>query len=126
MRPNRRTIRYAAAAIATVMALIYLGIGLGVLDIGGSAAEKPFLIVFGGLAGGSFLLGALLLVRFDRRWLWIVGVMFMVFVYWAYVDVSKTRTPPYELWGITLRIIQLPLLAALIYLAVRPPQRTAA
>jgi len=30
------------------------------------------------------------------------------------------------LWGITLRIIQLPLLAALIYLAVRPPQRTAA
>jgi hypothetical protein len=115
-------IRYDAAAIATAMALIYLGIGFGVLDVGGSEAEKAFLIVFGGLAGGAFLLGALLLVRFDRRWLWIVGVAFMVFVYWAYVDVSKTRTPPYELWGITLRIIQLPLLAALIYLAVRPPQ----
>jgi hypothetical protein len=122
MRPTRRKTRYVAAAIATAMALIYLGIGLGVLDIGGSEAEKAYLIVFGGLAGGAFLLGALLLVRFDRRWLWIVGVAFMVFVYWAYVDVSKTRTPPYELWGITLRIIQLPLLAALIYLAVRPPQ----
>ena len=89
-----------------------------------SEAEKPFLIVFGVLAGGAFLLGAILLVRFDRRWLWVVGVIFQVFVYWAYFDVAKTRTPPFELWGITLRIIQLPLLAALIHLAVRGPQRT--
>jgi hypothetical protein len=126
MRPTRRMIRHVAAAIATSMALIYLGIGLGVLDVRGLEAEKAFPIVFGGMAGGALLLGALLLVRFDRRWLWIAGVMFMVFVYWAYVDVSKTRTPPYELPGITLRIIQLPLLAALMYLAVRPPQRTAA
>jgi hypothetical protein len=123
MRPTRRTIRLGAAAVATAMALIYFGIGLGVLDVGGSAAARSFLIVFGGLAGGAFLLGALLLVRFDRRWLWVLGVLFQVFVYWAYVDVSKIRTPPYEVWGITLRIIQLPLLAALVYLAVRAPQR---
>jgi hypothetical protein len=45
-----------------------------------------------------------------------------VFVYWAYVDVSRTRTPPFETWGITLRFVQLPLLVALGYLAVRGPR----
>jgi hypothetical protein len=123
MPPTRRTIRSAAAAIATAMAILYLLIGIGVLDVGGSSADRQFLIVFGLLAGSAFLLGALLLVRFDRRWLWIAGVAFQVFVYWAYVDVSKNRTPPYEVWGITLRIIQLPLLAALVYLAARDPRR---
>jgi hypothetical protein len=124
MRLWRRTIRYTAAAVAASMALIYFGIGLGVLDVGGSEADQTFLIVFGGLAGGAFLLGALLLVRFDRRWLWVVGAVFQIFVYWAYFNVAKTRTPPFEVWGIALRIIQLPLLAALIYLAVRAPEPT--
>ena len=123
MHVTREGVRHGAAAVATLMALIYFGIGLGLLDIGGTADDRQFLIVFGALAGGAFLLGALLLVRFDRRWLWIVGVVFQVFVYWAYISVSTTRTPPFEVWGITLRIIQLPLLAGLVYLAVRPPER---
>ena len=124
MRRTRRTIRHAAAAIATAMALIYFGIGLGLLDVGGSTTDRAFLIVFGGLAGGAFLLGAVLLTRFDRRWLWIVGVIFQVFVYWAYFDVAKTRTPPFETWGIALRIIQVPLVVALAYLALRPVERS--
>lgn len=123
MRLTRTRIRHVAAVIATAIALIYFGIGLGVLDIGGSEAEQAFLVVFGALAGGAFLLGAVLLVRFDRRWLWVAGAILQVFVYWAYVDVSKSRTPPFEAWGIALRIIQLPLLAALVYLAVRDPER---
>jgi hypothetical protein len=53
-------------------------------------------------------------------------VAFQVFVYWAYFNVSKQRTPPFEVWGITLRIIQLPLLGALVYLAARVPQRVPA
>ena len=81
--------------------------------------------MFGALAGGAFLLGAVLLFTLDRRWLWIAGALFQVFVIWAYVDVSKTRTPPFEMWGITLRIIQLPLLAALAWLAIRKPEPAA-
>ena len=116
---SRRTIRYGAAAVAAIMAAIYFLIGLGVLDVGGSDSDRAFLWVFGALAGGAFLLGALLLVAVDRRWVWVAGLLFQVFVYWAYVDVSKTRTPPFETWGITLRIVQLPLLVALGYLAIR-------
>jgi hypothetical protein len=125
MHVQRRTIRHAAAAVAAAMAVVYFLIGLGVLNVGGSEGDRAFLWVFGGLAGGAFLLGALLLVAFDRRWLWIVGAIFQVFVYWAYVGVSKTRTPAFETWGITLRIIQLPLLVALTYLALRRPERAA-
>ncbi len=116
---SRRMIRYGAAAVAAIMAVIYFLIGLGVLNVGGSDSDRAFLWVFGALAGGAFLLGALLLVTVDRRWVWVAGLIFQVFVYWAYVDVSKTRTPPFETWGITLRVIQLPLLLALGYLAVR-------
>lgn len=119
MRMSRRTIRYAAAAVAVVMAAIYLLIGIGVLDVGGTDADKSILWVFGAMAGCAFLLGAILLVAVDQRWVWIAGLLFQVFVYWAYVDVSKTRTPPFETWGITLRIIELPLLVALGYLAIR-------
>jgi hypothetical protein len=119
VRMSRRTIRHAAAAVAAVMAVIYVLIAIGVLDVGGTDADKTFLWVFGAMAGGAFLLGAILLVTIDRRWVWIAGLLFQVFVYWAYVDVSKTRTPPFETWGITLRIIQLPLLVALGYLAIR-------
>jgi hypothetical protein len=126
MPPTRRTIRSVAAVIAAGMAFIYFGIGLGLLDIGGSAADRTFLFAFGALAGGAFLLGAILLFWSDRRWVWILGVAFQVFVYWAYVDVSKQRTPPFEVWGITLRIIQFPLLGALVYLAARAPQGTPA
>ncbi len=119
MRMSRQTIRYGAAAVAAIMAAIYFLIGLGVLNVGGTNSDRAFLWVFGALAGGAFLLGAVLLVAVDRRWVWVAGLLFQVFVYWAYVDVSKTRTPPFETWGITLRIIQLPLLIALGYLAVR-------
>ncbi len=119
MGMSRQTIRYGAAAVAAIMAAIYFLIGLGVLDVGGTDSDRAFLWVFGALAGGAFLLGAALLLAVDRRWVWVAGLIFQVFVYWAYVDVSKTRTPPYETWGITLRVIQLPLLVALGYLAVR-------
>ncbi len=126
MRTARRAIRLAGAAVASVMALIYFGIGLGVLDLGGSGSDRTFLLAFGAMAGGAFLLGAILLVRSDRRWVWILGVVFQVFVYWAYIDVSKQRTPPFEVWGVTLRIIQVPLLGALVYLAARAPQHAPA
>jgi hypothetical protein len=122
MGMSRKTIRYGAAAVAAIMAAIYFLIGLGVLNIGGTGSDRAFLWVFGALAGGAFLLGAILLVAVDRRWVWVAGLLFQVFVYWAYVDVSRTRTPPFETWGITLRFVQLPLLVALGYLAVRGPR----
>jgi 4-amino-4-deoxy-L-arabinose transferase-like glycosyltransferase len=63
-----------------------------------------------------------LLAFADRRWLWVLATVFQLFVYVIYVAASGGRDPHFELWGISLRVIQLPLLAALIYLSWRAPQ----
>jgi hypothetical protein len=126
MKLSRTTIRHAGAVVAAVMAVIYFLIGAGVLQVVTPNEDTGFLFVFGVLAGGAFLLGALLLMRFDRRWLWMLGAAFQVFVYWGYFSVAPDRTPAFEAWGITLRIVQVPLLIALLYLAVRPPEQRAA
>ncbi len=38
-----------------------------------------------------------------------------------YVVVSTNRTPPFEAWGLSIKVLQLVLLGALLYLSVRPP-----
>ena len=126
MKLRRTTIRHAGAVVATVMAMIYFLIGAGVLQVVTPNEDPGFLFVFGASAGGAFLMGALLLMRFDRRWLWMLGAAFQVFVYWGYFAVAPDRTPAFEPWGIALRIVQVPLLIALLYLAVRSEQRAAA
>lgn len=123
LRGHRHTIRLAAAGLATAMAVIYFPIGAGVLDVGSAqGADDGFLLIFGASAGGAFLLGAVLLSSLDRRWLWVLGALLQVLVIFGYLAASATRTPAFEAWGITLRVLQLPLLAALVYLAVTPPE----
>lgn len=129
MQQHRRTVRLVAAAAAAAMAIIYYLIGFGVLTVVRSVSGDMDLLVFGLMAGSAFLLGAVLLLAFDRRILWILGALLQLFVVWGYLAVAPDRTPAYEPWGIALRIIQIPLFAALVYLALRPgagPKRTAA
>lgn len=122
MHLTRTQVRYTGALAASAMAVIYFLIGLGVLDIGGTkSGETVDLAVFGFSAGLAFLVLALLLALTDRRWLWILATIFQLWVYLIYVSVSGSREPSFELWGITLRIIQVPLLGALVYLSWKAP-----
>ena len=121
MQLSRRTIRYLAAAAATAMAIIYYLIGLEVLHVVAEPPEGMSLFWFGIPAGTAFLFGAVLLVALDRRILWILGAVLQVLVVLGYLAVAPDRTPAYEVWGITLRIIQVPLFAFLVYLALRAP-----
>jgi hypothetical protein len=122
MHLTRRQIRDLAALAALAMAAIYSLIGFGVLDIGGSTSgEMVDLLMFGVSAGSAFLLLALLLATTDRRWVWIFATLAQVWMYVIYVAASSSREPPFEVWGIALRIIQLPLLVALVYLSWRAP-----
>jgi hypothetical protein len=119
---DRQRLRSIGALASGTMAVIYYLIGLGVLGIGGSrSGESVDLAVFGFSAGTAFLFQALLLLRTDRRWVWVLSAVFQVWVALVYVMVSGTREPPFELWGIVLRILQLPLLAVTVYLAWNAP-----
>lgn len=124
---RRREIRYAAAAASAVTALLYFGIGAGVLKVvNETSADGPSMFEFGTIAGAAFVLGTLLLLAFDRRVLWLLGALFQVGVIVMYVVVSPQRTPPFETWGILIKVLQVAILAALTYLAMRPRDRRAA
>jgi hypothetical protein len=122
MRLDRTRVRSVAAVASAAMALIYFMIGLGVLNIGGSrSGEMVDLFVFGISAGSAFLILAGLLALTDRRWLWILAAIFQVWVFAIYFAVAGGRAPSFEIWGITLRAIQLFLFAALVYLSWHAP-----
>ncbi len=115
---SRQSVRYGAALVAASMAAIYVLIGLGVLEVVEAQPAGSDLFGFGMAAAGLFLVGAALLVTFDRRPLWLIGAVLQVLVAALYVAVSVSRDPPFETWGVTLRLLQVPLFAALVYLAL--------
>jgi hypothetical protein len=124
---RRRFIRYTAAAASIVTALLYFGIGAGLLIVvDETSADAPGLFEFGASAGAAFVVGALLLLTLDRRVLWVLGALLQVGVIVMYVAVGQQRTPPFELWGILIKAFQVGILGALVYLIVRPPTRVGA
>jgi hypothetical protein len=121
---QRRTIRYLAAAIAAITAVVYLLVGFGVLRVVDHASpDAPPLLDFGLMAGAAFGLGALLLLTLDNRILWWLGALLQVGVIVMYVVVGQDRTPAFEIWGIAIKVLQAVLLGALLYLALRPLER---
>lgn len=119
---DRRQVRSIGALAAGAMAVLYVLIGLGVLGIGASTSgESVDVAMFGFSAGAAFLILALLLLWTDRRWLWALAAAAQVWVFLVYFMVSGTREPSFEVWGILLRIIQVPLFLALVSLAWKAP-----
>jgi hypothetical protein len=114
---HRRTIRYFAATLSAVVAVIYFLIGFRVVTV----LDNPENQSFGIAAGLAYALGFVLLVTFDRRTLWILGATFQMVVIFTYFDVASVRIPSFEIWGIVLRIVQVVILVTLLYLEVRRP-----
>ncbi len=116
----RRLIRYGAAGLCAACAVVYLLIGAGVITATAPAADGSSLLPFGVAAGLAFATGAVLLVAVDRRVLWVLGAVFQALVVIVYVAVSEKRDPPFEAWGIALKVAEVLILGALVYLAVQP------
>lgn len=114
---QRRTIRYLAAALAAVAAVIYFMIGFRVVTV----LNTPEYQTFGIAAGLAYVLGAVLLAALDHRVVGTLGAILQAVVIYTYFDVAAERIPTFELWGIVLRIVQVLILIALIYLEVRRP-----
>lgn len=124
MRFDRERPRAIGATASALMAVIYYLIGLGVLRIGGSSTGDPVdLVMFGASAGTGFLVLAVLLLRTDRRWVWMLAAVAQVWVFLVYFLVSGSREPPFEAWGIVLRLLQVPLFVVTVLLAWRPAAR---
>jgi hypothetical protein len=121
---HRWPVRLFAAALSAGCAVVYLLIGFGAIYE--APADGTSLLFFGLPAGFAFALGAFLLLAADRRILWILGAAFQVFAIVAYLMVAEKRTPPFEVWGILLKVAQVGILGGLIYLIIQPgPDRVA-
>jgi hypothetical protein len=114
-QPSRQTIRYVAAALAGLISLLYLLIGLQVVSVIDQTEDQAGFAIPAAIA---FALGAALLLAMDRRIVWIAGALLQIGMIVMYFVVAPDRSPNFELWGVLIRILQVPLLAALLYLGL--------
>jgi hypothetical protein len=119
---DRRTIRHVAAAMAGIASAIYLLIGLKVVAVIEQVADQP---AFGLPAAIAFAAAAVALVLVDNRVLWAVGAVLQALIILMYVGVASQRTPPFEVWGLLVRVAQVVLFVALVILALRPTESRA-
>lgn len=120
---RRSLVRHVAAGLCLATAVVYAAIGLGVVTVVDEVSpDAPPMLMFGVSAAATFILGAALLARLDHRALWAAGAVYQIGVIVAYVNVAPQRTPPFEAWGILIKVLQLGILLALAYLLVRSPK----
>jgi hypothetical protein len=123
---NSSVVRYVAIGASVVAAVLYLGIGLGLLDIGEAAEPNdPGLFEFGAMMAAVFGATAVLLWLVRSRILWIAVAVVQVIVLLGYVAAASYREPAFELWGIAIKVAQAVVLVAMVYLIAHAREATA-
>jgi hypothetical protein len=118
---RRRPIRYLAAAFSAATALMYFMIAFRVVTVIEGSADSTWAL----FPCAAYTLGAVLLLVYDHREVWILGAALQVFVIFTYFDLAAQRTPAFEIWGILIRIAQFIILFALAYLVYRESKTSA-
>ncbi len=103
---------WLTVALTGACALVYFAIGLGLIYR--QEPDGVQLWLFGFSAAVAFALGVALMLLRPGRVVWVLGAVFMVFVIVAYVVVAPRRDPSFEIWGISLKVAQAAILAALL------------
>jgi hypothetical protein len=115
----RELIAVAAAALAGLTALLYLLIGLNIVSLGEISPNEQR--AFGFPAATVFTGGAVVAAVWDERWMWITGASGLALIMTMYFSLASQRNPRFERWGILIRVVQTPLIVALVYLAATNP-----
>jgi hypothetical protein len=116
-------VRVVAASTAMVLAMIYLLIGFEAITVRSVTEVEPgpaVPLVIEGLALCG-LAAALLLS--ERRIVPIAGAVLMVVVIAGYLAVAPSRDPSFETWGIVLKLAQIGLLGAMLFLSLSHAER---
>jgi hypothetical protein len=111
-------VKPVAVGLTTLIAVIYLLIGLQVLTVLDDTSDQT---AFGLIAAAAFAVGAGILAWVDSRVVFGLGATGVAFVIFTYFSLATERSPQFETWGIVLRVIQTLLFVALAYLTIRPP-----
>ena len=125
MQPNPMVdrVRYLAGGGVALAAIGYLLIAIDVVTVVEGQATTDATPLY--IAAGLFAVLAVALMATPSRAVYATGAALQLLVIVGYLLISSDRTPAFETWGITLKILQIALLAALIYLMTRPTPRDA-
>lgn len=118
---NRVFLRYTAAGIAAVVAVLYFLIALGTIVVLTDQAQSGGAAI-PAAAGVAFAVLAVLLALSGRRAVLFTGVALAIFTIVGYFAVAPNRTPQFETWGIVIKALQAFLGLALGYLAFAQPR----
>lgn len=119
--------RVVAASAAGAAALLHVLIGLGVLTITAEGAGVGDDVrVFGLTAGAGFAVAAVVVGQARHPAVHALVAALVVPVMIMYVVMSDVRDPHYEVWGLTIQLLEAVLVAALVLLVVRPRAGTGA
>jgi hypothetical protein len=111
-----RPLHRAAATLAALNAVIYGLIFAGALSVG--RADEGELGILG-VAGIVYLVLAAVLWFVPRPLVWAAATAMQVMVIAMYVAIAPERDPSFEIWGITLRVLQVAMIVVLATLLVR-------
>jgi len=126
---RRKRLRYVAAALCAVVGVLYVILVFLVRDAEVGLTENTYGAYL--FLAVPYLVGAVLLVAFDRRFLWAVGVVVQVFVIALFAmfgaglfgpgqgvfDYAALSGLHMELWAATITGVELILLGLFSYLA---------
>lgn len=119
---NRRRVRRIVAGIHLVMAAIYALIGTNTISVvvaDPSQADGETMQTFGLAAAAFFLVLAGVSFMTTHRAAWWMMAAINTFVAYVYFSLSADRVPDFEAWGVTLRILQIPVIVGCVYLALK-------
>lgn len=105
-----------AAALAALNTVVYALIFAGVLSVG--RADEGELGILG-VAGVVYLALAAVLWFVPRPLVWAGATLMQLLVIAMYVAIAPERDPSFEVWGISLRVLQVAMVVALVTLLVR-------
>ncbi|HSK23330.1 MAG TPA: hypothetical protein VK906_09155 [Egicoccus sp.] len=119
--PGRGRLRVVAAGLAGAIALVYGLIATHAVTVIVGPAETVARDQFGFAAPAAlvFAVGAVLLLRYDDRRLWVLGALLQVPIVVMYLGLAAEREPSFEVWGVTIRVLQVALFVVLARLALQ-------
>jgi hypothetical protein len=110
-------VRGAAVALTAATAALYAVVGFAVVDISSKPENGPIVP----LAMTAFVFAALtvLLALRPRRISYLTGAALCAVAIVGYFVIAPSRDPSFEAWGLSIKALQVMLLAALAWLARR-------
>jgi hypothetical protein len=117
--------RRLAIAAAVACAALYVLIGIGVLSVGESTQEATTdLLGFGALMGAIYGLTAVAIWLLRSRVAMALIALFQLLPLIGYVAFASYREPPFELWGVLIKVCQIVVLVGVSTLAIRASSST--